>query len=69
MKIFEVQGPGSYLGTITIVVAEDETQALALAKAALAPHGIHEKDLAQTKVMRELLTDKPMCYVLHDGDY
>lgn len=69
MKLFEVCGPASYLGSISVVIAEDETQAIALARAQLATHGIKQKHIDETKVMRELLIDKPRCYVLHDGDY
>lgn len=69
MKVYEVRGPGHYLGTVSVVIAPNEDVALALAKAHLVQHGIKPKELEATKVLRELLVNEPRCYVLDDGEY
>lgn len=66
MNVYEVRHDGHYLGGLSIVVAENEFQALELAVEAVRAHGLSPNGC---KVVRPLSLERPFCYVLDDGDY
>ncbi len=66
MNIYEVRHDGHYLGGLSIVVADNEAQAVELTKAAIVEHGLKTDGI---KVVRALGVTEPRCYVLDNGDY
>lgn len=66
MNVYEVRHDGHYLGGLSVVVADDEKQAIELTKPAIKEHGLACDGI---RVVRKLSVDKPHCYVLDDGDY
>lgn len=66
MNVYEVRHDGHYLGGLSVVIAENEDQAIKLTADAIVGHGLKPDGI---RVARRLKTDLPHCYVLDDGDY
>ncbi len=66
LRLYAAEFHGHYLGGIAIIAAGSEDEAMQLLVAELKEHGL---DGRRAKILREINTSQPKCFVLWDGDY